>query len=126
VENVDVVRRCIETFATDEGAWLATLDPEMAWHPHEEGHIPVIGHEQHRESRRRWLEDWADYEQEIADMYAGADDFVAALRVHGRGRESGIEVETRIYLHLKLRDGLVTYMYEYTDLDDAVRAAGLA
>jgi ketosteroid isomerase-like protein len=125
-ENPDVVRRCLEAFAVDEHAWLATLDAEMEWHPLEEGHVPSVGHAPAREVRRRWLEDWTDYRQEIEEVVAEGDDVVTTLHAIGRGRESGIEVEIRIYMHWKLRDGLITYMYEYGDRAEALRAAGLA
>ena len=124
-ENSAIVRRCLEAFATDEDAWLATLDPEMEWHPLEEGNIPAVGREEHREVRRRWLEDWTDYRQEIEESVAEGDDAVTALHVTGRGRESGVPVEFRFYMHWKLRDGLITYMYEYAERDEALSAAGL-
>jgi hypothetical protein len=38
LENVEVVRRCIEAFEHDEEAWLATVDPALDWYPIEEGH----------------------------------------------------------------------------------------
>jgi ketosteroid isomerase-like protein len=44
----------------------------------------------------------------------------------GRGRESGVEVDTRFYVVYSLRDGKVSRVDEYIERDEALKAAGLS
>ena len=37
-----------------------------------------------------------------------------------------MEVDLRLYLHFKLRDGKIVYLYEYADRGEALEAAGLS
>jgi len=125
-ENVDIVRRCLETFETDEDAWLQTLDPELEWYPIEDGHIRRLGHEAALGVRRRWLESWDDHQVDVEEVKDGGDSVVVGQHLSGRGKGSGLEVDFRVYLHFKLRDGRVSYVYEYADRGEALEAAGLS
>jgi len=124
-ENVEVVLRSIEAFEHDEEAWLSTADPAIVWHPIEEGHIPSRGHEAAVGIRRRWLENWEGHQIDVEEMRDGADSVVACLHLTGRGKASGVEVDLRVYMHYKLRDGKVVYLYEYANRAEALEAAGL-
>jgi ketosteroid isomerase-like protein len=44
---------------------------------------------------------------------------------HGRGRASGVEVDTRFYEVYALREGKVLRVDEYTDRAEALEAVGL-
>src|SRR5215211_3975634 len=112
-ENIEVVVRCIEAFEGDEEAWLSTADPDFVWHPIEEGHIQSRGHEAAVGVRRRWLENWEGHQIDLEEVRDGADSVVACLHLTGRGKGSGVEVDLRIYMHFKLRDGKIVYLYEY-------------
>jgi ketosteroid isomerase-like protein len=48
------------------------------------------------------------------------------VRFHGRGRASGVEVETRFYEVYTLRDGKVLRIDEYEHRAEALEAAGLS
>ena len=124
-ENVEIVRRSIEAFQHDEEAWLSTSDPAFEWHPIEEGHIPSRGHEAAIGVRRRWLESWESFQIDVEEMRDGTDSVVACLHLTGRGKASGVQVDLRIYIHFKLRDGKIVYVYEYADRSEALEAAGL-
>jgi len=125
-ENVEIVRRCLETFETDEDAWLQTLDPELEWYPIEDGHIRRLGHEAALGVRRRWLESWDDHQVDVEEVKDGGDSVVVGQHLSGTGKGSGLEVDFRVYLHFKLRDGRVSYVYEYADRGEALEAAGLS
>ena len=125
-ENVEIVRRSIEAFQHDEEAWLSTADPAIVWHPIEEAHTPSRGHEAAIGVRRRWLESWEGHQIDVEEMEDGADSVVACLHVTGRGKRSGVEVDLRLYIHFKLRDGKIVYAYEYADRAEALEAAGLS
>lgn len=48
------------------------------------------------------------------------------MHLTGAGRGSGVEVDLRFYMHWKLRDGKMVYLFEYADRDEALMAAGLS
>jgi hypothetical protein len=93
-ENVEVVRRAIESYESDEEAWLGTLDPEIVWYPVEESHSPSRGRDSARQTRERWLEtfDRESYRHEIEELRGKGEDIVAVVCVRARGRGSGIEI----------------------------------
>jgi ketosteroid isomerase-like protein len=124
-ENVEVVLRSLDAFDTDEQAWLETVDPEFEWYPVEEGHIPAHGYEGARGVRERWLESGEGHSGDVEDVKAKGEHVVTTVHLTGRGRESGIEVDIRLHMHWKLRDGRIVYLYEHADRDEALRAAGL-
>ena len=101
-------------------------DPAIVWHPIEEGHIPSGGHEAAIGVRRRWLEGWEGHQMDVEETEDGADSVVACLALTGRGKRSGVEVDLRVYMHFKLRDGKIVYVYEYADRGEALEAAGLS
>jgi ketosteroid isomerase-like protein len=125
-ENVEVVRRAIETFEHDEEAWLSTIDPAVDWYPIEEGHSLSQGHDAAVRIRRSWLENWEGHQIDVEEMQDGGDSVVACLHLTGRGVRSGVEVDLRVCQHFKLRDGKIVYLYEYADRDEALKAAGLS
>jgi ketosteroid isomerase-like protein len=59
------------------------------------------------------------------NSWAKGENVLAAVRIRGRGRRSGIPVDNRVYLHFKVRNGKIVYCYEYESRDEALEAAGL-
>ena len=125
-ENVAVVLRNLENFEHDEEAWLSTADPGIEWYPIEEGHSLSRGHEAAVRVRRSWLENWEGHRIDVEAVKDDADSVVACLHLTGRGVRSGVEVDLRVYMHFKLRDGKIVYVYEYADRGQALEAAGLS
>jgi ketosteroid isomerase-like protein len=50
---------------------------------------------------------------------------VAAVRLRGRGRGSGIEVDARFYEVYTLRQGKIVRMDQFTQRSEALEAVGL-
>src|SRR5262245_36033349 len=127
-ENVEVVRRNLESFQDDVKAWLDTLDTGIRWHPMEEDHSLVLGHQAALRQRESWLETWDNesYSWEIEELRENGDDVVSGVRVTSRGRRSGVELDLFGWTHFKLRDGKIVYAYEYASRADALEAAGLS
>jgi ketosteroid isomerase-like protein len=125
-ENVEIVRRLAEAFQHDEEAWLSTVDPALEWYPIEEAHSLSRGHEAAIRVRRSWLENWEGHQMDVEEVKDGADSVVACLHLTGRGKMSGVEVDLRVYMHFKLRDGKIVYCYEYADRGEVLEAAGLS
>ena len=118
-ENVEVVRRFL-LVEVDEA--LAYADPDIVWNPAEES--ATRGHDAVRASLVRWKGEWDDYElvpEEFEDM---GDRVVATVRLRGRGRGSGIQVDARFYELFSLRDGKIVRMDQFTEKREAIEAVG--
>jgi ketosteroid isomerase-like protein len=124
-ENVEIVRRCVETFENDEEAWIQTLDPDLVWYPIEDGHIPSRGIDGAKGVRQRWLDTWEGHSIGVEDLTGADENVVATIHVSGRGKGSGVEANLQVYGHYKLRDGRIVYLFEYPDRASALEAAGL-
>jgi hypothetical protein len=62
---------------------------------------------------------------ELEDLVEKGESIVATVHVMGRGKASGVEVDARLYLHFKVRDDKVIYLYEYEERKPALEAVGL-
>ena len=119
-ENVEIVRRFL---AVDADEALSYADPGIIWNPVEESFGQ--GHEAVRASLVRWKGEWDDYQltpEEFVDM---GDCVVATVRLRGRGRASGIEIDARFYDLYTLRDSKIVRMDQFTEQSEALEAAGL-
>jgi ketosteroid isomerase-like protein len=56
----------------------------------------------------------------------GGDRVVVAIYFRGRGRRSGIEIDTRLYEIYFLREEKIVRVQEFTDRAEALEAAGLS
>jgi SnoaL-like domain len=126
-ENVEIVRRHLESFVDDVETWLDTFDPAVKVYPLEERHALVLGREAALRARERWLETWdrEAYDWEIEELKGRGGDVVSGVHITSRGRSSGAEVDARAWTHWKLRNGKIVYCYEHATRDDALEAAGL-
>jgi ketosteroid isomerase-like protein len=116
-ENVEIVRRFLIVHV-DEA--LAHADPGIVWNPVEEA--SGQGHDAVRASLVRWKSEWDDYElipEEFADI---GDRVIATVRLRGRGRVSGIEVDARFYDVYTLRDRKIVRMDQFTEQAEALEA----
>jgi ketosteroid isomerase-like protein len=73
----------------------------------------------------RWLEAWDDAWDEIIEVIASGRMVVAAIRAHGRGRSSRMEISQLLFDVHELRDGKVHRIREYLTREQALEAAGL-
>jgi ketosteroid isomerase-like protein len=119
-ENVEVVRKFL-LLGVDEA--LAYADPEIVWNPAEES--ATQGHDAVRASLVRWKGEWDDYELLAEEFEHLGEHVVAAVRLGGRGRGSGVEVDARFYDVFKLREGKIVRMDQFTQRSEALEAAGL-
>jgi ketosteroid isomerase-like protein len=79
---------------------------------------------------RRYFRDvaaaWDAWEMETESTLPAPDGrVVIVLRMHVRGRESGVPLELRVAHIWELRDGKLWRSAAYRDPDEALRAAGL-
>jgi len=131
-ENVEVVRELYEAFNRGElDAYLWMLDPDFVWQGPQE--IPdLAGTYRGAEGVRRYLSElmevFNDYRmvpEEFID--AGGEQVLVLAREGGRGKGSGIAVQTNPTGHLwTIRDGRPARLESYWERTNALRAVGLA
>ena len=121
-ENVETVKRSFHAYARgDRAAALEAYDPDVIFNPAEEP--PIKGLDDVLAYLQRWEEPWDDYEVEAEEFVDAGDRVLVTLHFKGRGRASGVEIDARSHHVYLLRDGKIVRMDEYTDRDDALRAA---
>ena len=125
-QPMDAVRSFLETFGEDADAFEQTLHPDIEWFPFEDNHTPSYGIEGGMRIRNHWMDAWDDMRVDVEDVAERGENVVASVHVTGRGKVSGVEVDVRLHLHFKVRDGKVVYVFEYEDKAAALEAAGLS
>ena len=125
-ENVEIVRGAFEFEVHGRGdpsEAQAYFAPDYVSYPVEEG--PSFGLDAIRDNIERWREAWEELEV-TAEEFIDAGDRVLVTEHHrGRGRGSGIEVDTHLYSVYTLRNGKVIRADQYADRTEALKAAGL-
>jgi ketosteroid isomerase-like protein len=122
--TVEVVREIVDALNRgDVDAMLARMDPDFEWRPLENSPISRAcrGHEEVRRYVEDWLGTFESVRVELGEPTAVGDHVVVAVRGHGRGRASGIEIHNRFCQVWTLNGGRAMRMQEY-----ATRAQGLA
>src|SRR5438046_1505630 len=125
-ENVEIVRRWVWAFDNDTDAFRELLHPEIEWMPIEDNNTPAYGLDHAMSIRNGWLDAWDEHNADVHEMLdGGGEDVMGAATLIGRGKVSGVGVDLHIYVHFKVRDGKVVYIYEYQDRSAALKAVGL-
>jgi ketosteroid isomerase-like protein len=125
-ENVDIVRRGYEHWSrTGELLW-ELIDPEVEVHDPPIGPDSKVrhGHEGLRASFASVEESFDDLGFETEEIYDAGDDVVVFVRMHGRGKGSGIELEVPVAHLCTLRGGRLVRI-RVLARDEAMEAAGL-
>jgi uncharacterized protein len=119
-DNVEIVRRFL---LVDVDEALTYADPGIVWNPIEES--PTQGHDAVRASLARWKGEWDDYSLTPEEFVDRGDRVVVTVRLGGRGRGSGVEIDARFYDVYTLRDGKIVRMDQFTDQSEALQAVEL-
>jgi ketosteroid isomerase-like protein len=129
-ENIEAVHSMYAAFSDlarsgDCASYVAAYwDPDGEYQPVEEMGT-IRGHDALVSWISRWLEAWDEFEDEIEELTDARGPVIAAVRVNGRGRESGMEISQRLFHVIELRDGKVLRLREYLDRRQALEAAGI-
>ena len=130
-ENVDVVRRANEAFASgDVATALDLLDPAIEWHGTvggmDEGRV-AHGREEVVQGFLEYFENWERIELR-ADEYIDAGDGGVVVFHHevAKGRQSGVVVETDTGSVSTVSGGKIVRVRAYMDRAEALRAAGVS
>ena len=130
-ESVEVVRSVYAAFnALPRGGDTATyitehFDLDCEYSPVEEAST-ICGHEALIRWIERWLDAWDEAWDEVDEITASGGRVLAATRVHGRGRHSGMVISQRLFDVFEIRDRRVLRISEYLDRGQALEAAGLS
>jgi ketosteroid isomerase-like protein len=126
-ENVEIVRRCLDAYVCgDLEAALAVFDPAIEVYDHD---IPDAGEYRGLEGVLHWQADWErsweSWRWEPEKFIDAGERVVAVLRVHARGRESGVDLDRIDGAVWTLRDGKCVRLDYYGSREQALEAAGL-
>jgi ketosteroid isomerase-like protein len=78
-----------------------------------------------QESLLRWLSSWDHWQVEAEEYLSAGDTVLVMCRYTGRGKGSGVSVDTEGAHLWTVRDGRATRLVIYSDRDRAREAAGL-
>jgi ketosteroid isomerase-like protein len=116
-EGVEIVRRFLRA-DVDEALTLA--DPCIVWNPIEE--LATQGHDAVRASLVRWKAEWDDYRVIPEEFVDRGDRVVVTVRLQGRGRGSGVDIDARFYDVYTLRDLKIVRMDQFRERSEALEA----
>jgi ketosteroid isomerase-like protein len=124
-ENVEIAQRFLQACASgDLDGALAHADPNIVWNPTQEGQAEGITAV--RDTMERWEDSFEDLELTYEETIDVGDRVLLRTHVSGRGRGSGVEVNTRSYMLWTLQGSKVVRMDEFTERADALEATGLS
>ena len=101
----------------------AAEDIELTWSAHWAGERQFRGHDGLVQAFTEWIEPFSEYRAEALDFIEAGDRILVPNRQWGTGKTSGAKVEIEVTWAYEFRDGLVTRIDEYDNLDEARAAA---
>ena len=127
---MEIVKWGIDAFNDRNVDLLATLvTPDFAWFPALPGAVEGDGY-RGREGIEMYFEEISNTWEElrvIGGEFRDLGDRVVVLgRTEGRGKGSGVQVDSPIGVIYAFRDGKMSRVLAYLDHGEAVRAAGLS
>jgi ketosteroid isomerase-like protein len=128
-ENVERVRFGFEVFNQgDYDTALEGIEDHVEWHVLEDMPDAQVyrGPSEIRKFWEAWRDMFDEFHVEPEEIIDAGDEIVVMIRVRGRGRESGAEVDTPAFPQVwSFRDGRVINVAMYQSREKALRAAGI-
>ena len=125
-ENVEIVRRAFayEIHGVGDRAEAEEIfDPHVVMNPSDER--PSYGFDAMRDNYERWASVFEELSVTVEEIIDAGDQIVVVAHHEGRGRKSGIKVDTRFYEVYTVHEGKVSRVDEFTERAEALEAAGL-
>jgi ketosteroid isomerase-like protein len=128
-QNVEIVRRAWEAWEREDWEPLYALyHPEIVWDA-SALHGPVRGvyhgHDGVRKYFHEWLESFEAHQARAERFIDAGDDVIVGLRLRGRGKTSGVEVEMARFNVYRIRNGLAIRVELFETEAEALEAVGL-
>ena len=104
----ELVRNIIDALNRgDVDAMLAHMHPDFEWIPLEASPVARVcrGHDQVRRYVEDWLSTFESLRLDLGEPAEVGDRVIAPVNAHGRGRVSGLALETRFCQLWTVRDG---------------------
>jgi uncharacterized protein len=127
-ENVEIVRRMYEAYHSgDAESALAHFDPkvEVDVSSRVDGEVGR-GHEDLVRIISEWTDAFEDWREDIEEIRDAGDRVCVVLTQRGRGRETGIDIDTRYAVVYEVRGGKIIGTALYGEPAEALEAAGLS
>jgi len=130
-ENVEIVRAGLAAWSAatpDLDEHLSRFHPQLVYHPRadEPDPSPHIGRDAYALLIRGFVDSFSDVTIEMRELIDADDLVVAPTVLHGRLRDSGVEVSDTYVFAFKLQDGLIVEGWEYRTTEEALEAVGLS
>jgi uncharacterized protein len=127
-EDLAAVKSAYEAFGRgDMDALEKLLHPDIEWRTTPE--VPFLGTykglEEFQRGMNEWTESFDDLTTEVEEMIDAGEHALVFHRMHGRGRDSGAEVDLTIWQVVSVRDGKLARMHDFMDRAEALAAAQL-
>ena len=128
-ENLDTIRRgYADLNRRDVEAWLNAFHADAEMHDLAGG--PEAPPRRGHEALRAWVESvdslWEDGRYEPQEIIDAGDFVVVAVRVRGRRRHTGVNIDVSMFQVFEMRQGRIQRGTAYLDKDEALEALGLS
>jgi ketosteroid isomerase-like protein len=109
----------------DVDGMLARMDPDFEWRPLEASVVARVhrGHEEVRHYVDDWIGTLEGLRIEVVDPVEIGDRVVASVRASGRGRGSGVQLDTSFCQVWTVREGTAVSMEEHATREQGEAAA---
>ena len=127
-ENVEIVRRMYHAYHRgDSNTALAHFAPEVVTDfSRRLGGRITRGRDELVAMLSEWRGTFEDYREEINEILEVGHRVCAVATQHGRGKGSGVDVETTYAVLYEIQDGQITALTAYPTRAEALEAAGLS
>jgi ketosteroid isomerase-like protein len=126
-ENLEIVRRAFayEIHGVgDRAVAEEVFHSDVVMNPMDEG--PFHGREAMRDNIERWASAFDGLTVTVEEIIDAGDRVLLVAHHQGRGRKSGVEVDTRFYEVYTLHEGKISRVDEFNERAEALEAAGLS
>jgi ketosteroid isomerase-like protein len=125
--RVELVRAIIDALNRgDVDAMLARMHPDFEWRPLEASPVARVyrGHEQVRSYVEDWLGTFERLRISLVEAAEVSEHVVAVVSGHGRGRGSGLALDSRFCQVWTVRDDQAVAMEEHATREQGMAALG--
>jgi ketosteroid isomerase-like protein len=125
--DVELVCHIVEALNRgDVDGMLARMHPDFEWRPLESSPVARVyrGHEHVRGYVEDWLGTFDSLRLDLEDPSEVEGRVVAPVHAHGRGRASGLALDTRFCQLWTVRSGMAVRMDEFVTRDEALESLG--